>query len=448
MLVEGIPWNTMNTQTTPKATKTPKSKGKGRVSIDLLKRESNKALEAKREELQQHESIQFYLERRKTRAKTKFTEEHVRYALNGLIPFFKFANKDPDTLVTEAQEDIAGTESLLKSYFEELKEHGISHNSARAKAYLAQGFFSRNRIKGFDFKIAESKTSEIHEEDAKEKFFVRKNGKWRRNGRLMSYMSALGLKFRIVNISSLSSGMDVQDVLKLKVGQFLDATNHITEELRINVKSNRTKNNELFNTYLSREATKFIKDLIKQDFGRGELSAHKDTFVFRDHNNEQLELVAIQQANQRASEKLGIKTPKGKQHVYRPKRMRRAFITACNRAKVPKAIGSMMTGHSKDVHDTYDNVDILEYYLDVEPLVTVYGYDSERTDELKEELNITNRDLEVTKKMQEEQKVETKALKERMSKIEQEKYKEIVATIMEDDKLLSLLAKKLKEKEA
>ena len=90
------------------------------MNVSLLNAKSNKEKAIIREKLMKNESIIEYIERRKDKAKTEFTEKHARAYLNGLSVFFEFVDKKPDEILEIGKKDISKIESLLMKYFKYL----------------------------------------------------------------------------------------------------------------------------------------------------------------------------------------------------------------------------------------------------------------------------------------------------------------------------------------
>lgn len=373
-----------------------------------LKRGSNKEKAELRAKLMENESIRYYIERRKTKAKKReFTEADERKALNTLLPFFKWVDQSPDELIEQSKENPEFAEKLLVEFFKDLQDpkkwgkDAMEFNNAQQLAMNAQGFFSRNRINLDSGTLPQKIDSKIQTTDAKTRFFEKKKGKWFNNGKLQTFCNALSLDFRTVNIASLSSGGDIEDRLNDKVGLLIDEHGNLTQDDYIFLEGRRHKPPYgKYRTFLGLEATKLYKDVITKRYGATDLLKHKDEYIHLNNRGDRIDLLAVQKANKRAALKIGIKITKNEQHPYRPKRFRRTFKTACGRARIPTACSKTFMGHKKDVHDNYDTMpmeDLLEEYNEVEDLITVYGYDYKVRQQLKEETTENKRQIEELK---------------------------------------------------
>ena len=203
-----------------------------------------------------------------------------------LKQFLKFVNSKEglseaisiDDLVTEAKEDVTITQERMDQFYQWLQNEKIEGYPLRGKAmressantrtygYL-RGFFVNVGI-GFDRKwkkkipkierpkqaLKKDKVYTFYDVDEKT-MTIRFNRE-----RMQQFLANLKLRDAAITLALLSSSQDSGDLFKLNVGDIREQS----DKTRIFWEDNRGKTGVLFRTFISKEATKFIRKYTEQ----------------------------------------------------------------------------------------------------------------------------------------------------------------------------------------
>ncbi len=331
---------------------------------------------------------------------------------------WEFTNKgelNPDELLKEAKEDINKTGKRLDDYFD-AKKKVTSHNTALTSVSYLRGFFSHNNIifprsmalpKKDESKVAtkDTKTS-FYDFDEETKEFVFKNGE------IKYFMQNLPFRDQVIALSLLSTGSDTKDLLNLNVGFVKDEKGQLCSKKRFFWYGKRAKTNQPFRTFFSEEATQNLKRYVEQD--RANAKDDEPLFVAQSREytiskgehkgkkvvvNERLTTHAVSMSFRSSAQTLGYAKKSGESNVFRPKRFRHLFRTACAIAEIDKGYIKAMMGHSSDISGDYleKNPAIFKkVYLKVEPFLTVFTGGNNQTK--KEVIDLKNDFVEHSRK--------------------------------------------------
>ena len=340
----------------------------------------------------------------------------VRSALEGLAEntinnykaslrqFLSFVNSKKDLskettindLVKEAKTEITKTEEKIDLFFnwllnKEIKGYiqrgkAMRESSANQRAYaFLRGFFANLDI-AFERKWTRSipKVKRPRQAIKKDQVYTfydvdEKTKSIHFNRELMQQFIAI-LKPRdvAITLALLSSSQDSGDLFKLNVGDIREQKG----KSRIFLEGTRNKTTVQFRTFLSKEATRFIRKYVDQERRNAE---DKDPlFVYKYRKNGQPKRNAEKRMTagnlasiyRDAARKMGIKWSNGEHNPLRPKRMRHLFRTACDTAGIPELYTNAFMGHRNHIGQSYSELSKAKLeleYLRVEPFLTVYG---------------------------------------------------------------------------
>ena len=316
-----------------------------------------------------------------------------------------------DELVAEARTDVKETQERIDLFFKWLQGEDVEdyaprvdkegepktmrESSAHQRAYgFLIGFFANLDIpleRKWRRKIP--KVERVKQAIKKDKIYTfydvdEKTRTIRFNReRMQQFLANLKLRDVAITLALLSSSQDTIDLFNLNVGDIREQ-----ETNRIFWEGNREKTRVLFRTFISKEATRFIRRYMQQERRNAEDNA--PLFVYRGEkrmtgNN----LASIYRG---AARRMGIKWEKGDQNPLRPKRMRHLFRTACDTVKVTELYTNCFMGHKNNQGQDYSEIGraVLELeYLHVEPFLTVYG-EVEAALEIREDIQRLRADLD------------------------------------------------------
>jgi len=319
-----------------------------------------------------------------------------------------------DDLVTEAKEDVTITQERMDQFYDWLQNEKVEgyplrgkamrQSSANTRAYgYLRGFFVNIGI-GFDkkWKRRIPKVERPKQALKKDKVYtfydVDEKTMTIRFNREMMQQFLVNLKLRdvAITLALLSSSQDSGDLFKLNVGDIREQS----DKSRIFWEDNRGKTNVLFRTFLSKEATKFIRKYLEQE--RRHAEDENPLFVYSRYEkkkqpNGKLKRVKVEKSMtstnlssiyRDAARKMGIKWENGEHNPLRPKRMRHLFRTACDTVGVSELYINAFMGHSNHQGQDYSELSKAKLeleYLRVEPFLTVYGEVDESL-EIKEDV--------------------------------------------------------------
>ena len=353
--------------------------------------------------------------------------------------------KNPDELIEEAVIDPRKVKTRLHQGFVYCKNKPtIDYNSAVIGIYgTVRGFYSHNavtmgKIKSLAIRARQvastdknypmTKIIEIKLDDNQ---IIRKAIIDR--DLFKEILSHFNFRDQVIFLCALSSGIDSGDLLRITVG---DVRYQEAQHDRFFISDFRSKSGEIIDTFFSKEATRLLRRYYKQEreFASDdepvfvtELAKRKATFrtkYGRNFTPSDYELLPRGNALSRAQFSVNVRTgvshmsitlKPGVQQPFRPKRMRKEFDDACDRAGVPLAFKKIFTGKKYSGSKEYKGRSrhALEiYYEMVEPEITVFteiSHDNQLHDSLKKSASL-EKQFEEYKKQQSQDQLETKKI--------------------------------------
>ncbi len=342
--------------------------------------------------------------------------------LSSLRQFRRFVNSKEgldkeisiDDVVFEAKKDVTEIQEKMDLFYIWLQNEKIEgyrqrgkkmrESSANQRAYgYLRGFFANLDI-AFERKwtrripkverpkqaIRKDKVYTFYDVDEKTKTI-------QFNRELMQqFLANLKLRDSAITLALLSTSQDSGDLFKLNVGDIREQKG----KTRIFLEGTRNKTGVLFRTFLSKEATRFIRKYLEQE--RKDADAKDPLFVYiryrkKRHRDGRVERVSVEKRmtvnnlssiHRDAARKMGIKWENGEYNPLRPKRMRHLFRTACDTAGIPELYTNAFMGHRNHMGQDYSELGKAKLeleYLRVEPFLTVYGQ-TEESLEIKEDI--------------------------------------------------------------
>lgn len=355
--------------------------------------------------------------------------------------FLKFLNSREDLIkeitvddvVAEAKTNIKETQEKIDQFYPWLqgkkvqgysqRKKGMRESSANQLAYgYLRGFFSNLDMpleKRWAKRIPKVKqTKQAIKNDNLYTFYDvdEKTKTIQFNRELMQeFLANLKLRDVAITLAMLSSSQDSGDLLNLNVGDIREQKG----KSRIFWEGTRNKTGVPFRTFLSKEATRFVRKYLEQE--RANAKPTDPLFVFTRNEVGEKEMVSVEKrvtpgnlasVHREVARRMGIKWDNGDYNPLRPKRMRHLFRTACDTAGIPELYINAYMGHRNHMGQEYSELSKAKIeleYLRVEPFLTVYGQ-SEESLEIKEdirkmEIRVVDLNREIT-----EQKMKNKEL--------------------------------------
>ena len=219
-----------------------------------------------------------------------------------------------------------------------------------------------------------------------------------------------------------SSGMREQEVCKLRKRDFVTKYGR----LMIRIPASYTKTGKPRRTFIDLETEPFVRklldeckddDLVYVDNPDSEKASANERMVFAYLRDKKLGLDSLRYES--GTHKITL-------HSFRS-----FFITKTE--KVNEGLGHALSGHSRDQkrYERYNDEELLEFYLKVEPSLSVFGVKSQSQEQLKSEIAEIRRELEETKAKQTKQSY-SNALKINNSKMMKSLKAEIIGQIKKD----------------
>ena len=345
---------------------------------------------------------------------TKGLADSTRYHYGTTLrQFLRFVNCKEDLkkaifihdLVGEARRALEQTEEKIDLFFKwlqsekidgyPLREEAMRESSAFTRAYsFLMGFFVNLDI-AFERKWRKKipKIKRVKQALKKDKIYTfydvdEKTRTIRFNReRMQQFLANLKLRDVAITLALLSSSQDTIDLFNLNVGDIREQENN-----RIFWEGNREKTGILFRTFISKEATRFIRRYMQQERRNAEDNA--PLFAYR--REKRMTGSNLSSIYRDAARRMGIKWEKGDQNPLRPKRMRHLFRTACDAAGITELYTNAFMGHKNSQGQDYSEIGraVLELeYLRVEPFLTVYG-EVEESLEIREDIQRLRSDLD------------------------------------------------------
>lgn len=373
--------------------------------------------------------------------------------LSSLKQFIRFVNSKEGLekeitikdIVDEAKTNVTKTQEKMDNFYLWLQNKkvrgysergkGMKESSANQKVYgYLRGFFANLDI-AFERKWAKRipKVKRPRQAIKKDNVYTfydvdEKTKTIHFNRELMQeFLANLKLRDVAITLALLSTSQDSGDLLNLKVGNIREQG----DKSRIFWEGTRNKTGVPFRTFLSKEATRFIRKYLDQE--RVDAKATDPLFVYtryekRKQPSGKFKRVPVEKRvtpsniasiYRDTARKMGIKWGNGEYNPLRPKRMRHLFRTACDTAGIPELYTNAFMGHRNHMGQSYSELSKakLEFeYLRVEPFLTVYGQSKENL-EIKEDIRkMETRIIDLNKEIS-EQKIKNAELENTVDKM-------------------------------
>jgi len=355
------------------------------------------------------DSVKQVFRQLKRKSKTKTVSRGSRTGYELWIPrLIEFTRMTPDQLIAEGLKDPDLAEDRLSDLYEAITTkqityaHKISNNSVRTSIYgYLRGFYTKNKVNTTGWITPSLESPQVDNSDSQVPLFIKNKitKKLDLNREILSkFFRFHNPRNETIGLCLMSSGLDISNILALKIG---DITSQ-SEQERIFITQNRSKTGEIAKSFLSREATGFIRKYILQyrkNAGFDELVFvnqlvdQKRKFHMKNHRRainsdtllaEPCKVVDISREFRRVQEnKMGLMIQNVKQSPLRPKRLRKVFKTACTRAGVDLDMIRVFMGQVSQVSKIYlgkSREELETYYEQVEPFVTLYHNEQQEED--------------------------------------------------------------------
>lgn len=319
--------------------------------------------------------------------------------LRVLDEYVTFSKKNPDELLEEGKADIKNAMARLTGYFNWLlgkevegmptREKKMSWNSACTTQAYMRGFYTHLGLHfPKRFAVPTRKVSAVSRQDTKTPIYdydADNDEIVFRNGLLQHFLGNLNFRDQTIGLCLLSTGADASDLLALDIDFVKDDKGNLSKAKRFLWHSNRLKDGIEFKTFFSEEATEFLKRYVEQE----RANANDDEPLFVKEDGGRLPTHALAMNFRTGAKKMGI-TKAEKANPFRPKRFRHLFRTAFGTKNIDQGYTNAMMGHATDVSAGYLNKSnglFLKAYVQVEPLLTVYGVQKTQLQKVNEELD-------------------------------------------------------------
>ena len=355
------------------------------------------------------DSIKQAFRQLKRKSKTKTLSRGTRVGYEIWIPrLIEFTRMTPDELIAEGLKDSELAEDRLSDLYSAITTkkityaHKISNNSARTSIYgYLRGFYTKNKVNTAGWITPSQESPQVDTCDSQVPLFIKN----KLTKKLDLNRETLSKFFRFHNARNesiglclMSSGLDISNILALTIGDIASQS----EQERIFITQNRSKTGEIAKSFLSREATSFIRKYILQS--RKNALYDEPVFVMQpmDQKRKFLKenqrkamiddtLIAepckpddVSRAFRQIQEtKMGLKVHITHQSPLRPKRLRKVFKTACTRAGVDLDMIRVFMGQVSQVSKIYlgkSREELEMYYEQVEPFLTLYVNEQQEED--------------------------------------------------------------------
>ncbi len=273
-----------------------------------------------------------------------------------LDDFCIFLNKTPDELIIEHYEDELKIpierEEIAKrqfdKYFEQLKETGVDHNSARQYVYsVIKGFYKKNLVPVVCDTPAEEEQQVNKVWEYADNTTIKKDDQ---KQVLKNIRDALSIRNKAILLCKLGSGLDDVELFNLKIQSF--KRGYIEDYNTTHIKGRRKKSKIPFNTFFNSEGTDMLNVYIKDRERKGE-EISNDSYLFvarkKDGSFSKPRANSFSEDLKKACETLGYQN-------ITPKRLRDWFRTQLRRTGITEEVIKRMMGHKCDVSAVYDQM--------------------------------------------------------------------------------------------
>tara|TARA_Y100000593_G_C4294504_1_gene329929 strand:+ start:81 stop:1124 length:1044 start_codon:yes stop_codon:yes gene_type:complete len=323
----------------------------------------------------------------------------------------------PDELIKEGLKDSELAEERVSDFYSVLVNKEITYakplnlNSINSSVYgTIRGFYTKNRVNTQGWTSPQIAIPDVDKTDSEHPLFVldKKTKKLDLNRELfLRFFRVLNPRDETIALCLMSSGLDISDILDLTIYDIQSQRN----QDRIFIQINRLKTGEIAKSFLSKEATRYIRRYI-QNYRKDGLEEEK-VFINtvenhpvskrqpdgKPNHHNSIPVSSVDYNFKRAvREKMGIKVRLGKQSPLRPKRLRKCFKSGCTRAGLDLDMVRVFMGQKSAISKVYlgkSREELEVYYSQVEPFLTVVK-DIETLDELE---TVQNENVELKREI-------------------------------------------------
>lgn len=324
------------------------------------------------------------------------TQTNVRMGLKSYLEFVN--NREgqtneltPDDLIEEAHKDVEITEERLMNFYNWLQGKNIEGykprqdgktiraSSAYLRAFsLVRSFYRYNKTafdKGWTKRIPKPEEKTAIKKDNIYDFYKvdeEKGEIYFDREMIQRFLSNLKLRDQAITLALFSSALDSGDLLKLNVVDIREQR----DRKRIYLDSSRHKTSVRYRTFLSTEATNYVRRYIEQE--RDKAKDEDPLFIIAKNHGETIRMQHFHLSSiyRDTAKKTGIKWRGDEWNPLRPKRLRSLFRTACDKVGVPELYNNAFMGHKPTQGQSYSETSMQKLeleYLRLEPTLTVYG---------------------------------------------------------------------------
>ncbi len=308
--------------------------------------------------------------------------------------FLKMIGKNPDDIIEIALSDNDQAKEWVDEFYQECLKTTQKSSSISSAYGVIRGFFSNNGVITQFWSSPKMGVLQSHITDEQNPIFVRNDNGYELDKEFIKkYLDELGLRDRIICLCMLSSSLDISDVLNMKIEDVA-----YQKDDNFYIVGQRPKTGEIYKTFFSKETTSMIREYIQKE--RKLSLDHEILFIpenrmlgreYKKVTGKNLFVNHVKVAEfpittpmthenldclfRRATKRLGIQTKKGQFQPFRPKRFRHSFQQCCSRVGLPNTVIDIFMGHKGKINKQYETgskFELLDYYEQVEPMLTIY----------------------------------------------------------------------------
>ena len=310
------------------------------------------------------------------------------------LRFLKFTGINPDELIELAKQDNESVRDLVDDFYRELIKT-IQKSSASTACYsMLRGFFSNNGIITQFWSSPKIGVLQSHITDEQNPIFIKTDSGYQLDRDFIKrFLEILGFRNKIIALCMLSSSLDPSDILSLKIEDV-----KYQKEENIYIHGQRPKSGEVYKTFFSKECSKLVREYIELERKNAldeeilfipeakQLSKQYQKITGKKFYENKVRVaefpyctpmsgVNLDVIFRRTSKKLNIHCKRRQAQPFRPKRFRHTFQQCCSRSGIPETIIDSFMGHKGSINKQYETgikYELLDYYEQVEPMLTIY----------------------------------------------------------------------------
>ena len=308
--------------------------------------------------------------------------------------FLKMIGKNPDEIIDIALLDNDQAIEWVDEFYQECLKTTQKSSSISSAYGIIRGFFSNNDVITQNWSSPKMGVLQSNITDEQNPLFVRNDNGYELDREFIKkYLDELGLRYRIICLCLLSSSLDISDVHNLKIEDV-----KYQKDDNLFIVGQRSKTGEIYKTFFSKETTSMIREYIQKE--RKSTLGHEILFIpenrmlgreYKKVTGKNLFVNRVKVAEypitkpmshenldmlfRRATKRLEIQTKKGQFQPFRSKRFRHIFQQCCSRVGLPNTVIDIFMGHKGDINKQYETeskFELLDYYEQVEPMITIY----------------------------------------------------------------------------